>query len=136
MEEQYQLTQNDITSINFKSYFKQNSHYTSTFFFRKKRKKKKRTSRSQTFYKKYIFKNFLRPATLLKKRHRNWYFHVKFGNFFKNTFLHLQTSCCFWKYTYEVRHKKVVLIPEIGRVKFFFITRSHSRSNVYQNIYF
>ena len=83
MEEQCQLTQNDITSINFKSYFKQNSHYTSMFF---SKKKKKRTSRSQTFYKKYIFKNFLRPATLLKKRHQNWCFHVKFGKFLRTPF--------------------------------------------------
>ena len=37
----------------------------------------------------FLFRrNFLRPATLLKKRFRHWRFHVT-------------SSYCFWKYTYK-----------------------------------
>ena len=46
--------------MSLKSYFKQNSRYTSAI-------SKQRSSRTQIFCKKSILKNFLKPATLLKK---------------------------------------------------------------------
>ena len=36
----------------------------------------------------------------------------------------------------KIRPKKVVLSPEIGEVKTFFITHPPAQSNVYQNTYF
>ena len=59
-ERRYQLTQKGITNMSLKSYFKQNSRYTSAI-------SKQRSSRTQMFCKKSILKNFLKPATLLKK---------------------------------------------------------------------
>ena len=65
IENQYQLTRNDVTNVNVKSNFKQNSRYIAV----------------PTCSTKKVILKLSRPATLLKRRLRHWCFYLNFWKY-------------------------------------------------------